>query len=65
MKIESGHSAEDRGRWKAIRLDLMTDISGEILTADEQTGALTVNVDGEVKAMNFGPGWFRLVRRQR
>ena len=42
MKLESWHSTEDKRRWKIVRTDDYTDVAGDIITADEATGASIV-----------------------
>jgi len=57
MKIDqNSHSAEDRARWKVVRLDNYTDIEGEVLAADPATGECTVNLNGETKTLSFACG---------
>jgi hypothetical protein len=65
MKIESWHSTEDKSRWKVVRTDDFTDVPGEIVTADEDTGECSLSVGGEVKTMSFGIGGIKLVARRR
>jgi len=63
MKLESWHAAEDKRRWTIIRTDNYTEVPGEIVTADENTGECSVHVGGETKILSFGPGGIRIVRR--
>ena len=63
MKLESFDSTEDKKRWKIVRTDDYTDVPGEIIAADEDTGECSMVVAGETKPMNFGPGGMRIIRR--
>jgi hypothetical protein len=65
MKLESSHAAVDKSRWKIVRTDNYTEVSGEIVAADEATGECTVIVDGVTKTLSFGPGGIRIVGRGR
>jgi hypothetical protein len=65
VKLESHHSAEEKRRWKIVRTDSMTDIEGEIVAADEDTGECHIHVDGETLPRSFGPGGIKIVRRGR
>ena len=65
MKLESWHSSEDKRRWKIVRTDTYADVPGEIVTADETTGDCSLEVSGETKKLNFGPGGIRIVGRGR
>ena len=49
MKLESWHSSEDKRRWKIVRTDNYTDVTGEIVTADETTGECSLHVGGETE----------------
>ncbi len=64
MKLESYHSTDDKKNWKIVRLDSYTDVPGEIITADEATGEICVQVAGETKTFSFAGG-IRIVRRGR
>ena len=64
MKLESWHSLEDKRRWKIVRTDDYTDVPGEIITADEDTGECSMLVQGQTKALHFGPGGMRVVGAQ-
>jgi hypothetical protein len=44
MKLESFHSSEDKKKWKIVRLDNHTDVPGEIVAADEDTGEYSMSV---------------------
>jgi len=63
MKLDSSISAEIRRRWKIVRKDSYKDVPGEIVDADEATGACTVLIAGENKKMEFGAGNIVLVLR--
>lgn len=70
MKLESWHSNEDKCRWKIVRTDDFTDVMGDIVTADEDTGECCIQVKNaagemETKTMSFGPRGFRIVGRRR
>jgi hypothetical protein len=69
MKLESHESAEDKKRWKIVRLDSCEEVPGEIVAADDEKGECCVErtVEGEKKteSMSFGPGGMRIVRRGR
>jgi hypothetical protein len=65
MKFESWHSANDKRKWKVVRLDDHTDVTGEIITADEDTGECFIQVGGQTKTMKFGARGIRLVGRRR
>lgn len=64
MKLESWQPPEDRRRWKIVRTDDYTDVEGDIVTADEDTGECCVEVRGEVKTHSFGQRGLRIVRRR-
>jgi hypothetical protein len=71
MKLESYHSAEDKGIWKIIRTDDYTDVCPnskgvwEIITADEASGECCVQFGEETpKTLSFACG-IKLVRRRR
>ena len=65
MKLESWHSAEEKRAWKIVRTDNYADVPGEVITADEATGECCVQVDGEAKALAFGPGGIKIIARGR
>ncbi len=65
MKLESWHSSEDKSRWKIVRTDKYTDVPGEIVVADEETGECSLFVGGETKTLSFGPRGIRIVSRAR
>lgn len=67
VKIESYQTAEDRGKWKIVRTDNYSDVPGDIITADEDTGECCVQVVGEPapKTLSFGQKGIRIVGRQR
>jgi hypothetical protein len=65
MKLESYHSPDDKRRWKLVRTDDYTDVSGEIVTADEATGECCIQVGGQTKTMSLGPRGLRIVARRR
>jgi hypothetical protein len=56
MKLESFHSAEDKRKWKIVRLDKHEDVPGEIVAADEETGECKVKIGGEEKTLSFPCG---------
>jgi hypothetical protein len=63
MKIESHESSEHKARYKAVRLDNGADVPGDIVTADEVTGEVSVHANGETKSLSFGPGMIRIIPR--
>ena len=63
MKLESYVSAEIKGRYKIVRADYLTDVPGDIIMADDDTGECTVHDAGETKSLNFGPRGLRIVGR--
>ena len=65
MKLESWHTVEDKRKWKLVRRDDCTDVEGEIITADEETGECCVQVRGETKTLSFGPNGIRIIGRRR
>lgn len=65
MKLESYHSAEDKKKWKIVRRDDLTDVTGEIIAADEASGECCIQVAGETKTLSFGPDGIRIVGRRR
>jgi len=66
MKLESSHSAKDKRRWKIVRTDDYTDVLGEIISADEDTGECCVHVGSlETKTLSFGPHGIRIIGRGR
>jgi hypothetical protein len=65
MKLESGYGADQKRLWKIVRTDDYTDVEGEIVTADEDTGECSVQIGGETKTFSFLPGGIRIIRRGR
>lgn len=65
MKLESYTSVEEKRRWKIVRTYDYTDVPGEIITAEEQTGECCLQVGSEVKPLSFGPHGIRIVGRRR
>lgn len=65
MKLESWHSAEDKARWKIIRLDLFDEMPGEIVSADEETGVCCLTYNGEKKIHEFGHAGIRIIKAAR
>jgi hypothetical protein len=70
MKLESHQTAEEKRLYKLVRTDDYSDVPGEIVTADEDSGEACVQinkVDGasETRALNFGPNGLRIVARRR
>lgn len=48
-----------------VRTDSYSEVQGEIIAADEDTGECSLRIAGESKSFNFGPGGIRLVSRRR
>jgi len=70
MKIESHHPAEDKRQWKIVRLDDYTDVEGEIVAADDETGDCCMqrpdgNGGSKTETLPFGPGGIKIVGRGR
>ncbi len=65
MKLEPYVDSGYKSRWKIVRTDNYTDVPGEIVTADEDSGECSVHVGGETKTLSFGPGGIRIVLRAR
>lgn len=63
MKLESCHDSATKSHWKIVRTDNYADIPGEIVAADENTGECSMQVQGETKNMNLGPGGFKIIRK--
>ena len=55
MKLETWHSAEDKRRWKIVRADDHSEVAGEIITADTDTGECRLRLGGETKTLRFKP----------
>jgi hypothetical protein len=53
VKLTASDSAEDKICWKIVRLDDHTDVPGEIISADEDTGECCMEVGGEAKTFRF------------
>jgi hypothetical protein len=54
----------ERKRWRVVRLDSFADIPGQILSADDQTGEVTMrDQGGEETSYSLGRHAIRLVRR--
>jgi hypothetical protein len=69
MKFEEWQSSDIKRKWKVVRTDNCTDVAGEIIAADEDTGEcslqVTANGVSEKKSMSFGPRGIRIVGRRR
>lgn len=74
MKIESFEDVETKRRWKVVRLDLIEDVPGEIISANDETGDCAMQVpvhaaDGSMTTQTvthaFGPCGMRIVWRAR
>jgi hypothetical protein len=69
MKFEEWQGSDLKRRWKIVRTDDYTDIVGEIITADEDTGEYCVQttVDGapSTKKGSLGQRGIRIVGRRR
>lgn len=63
LKLESWHSSADRHRFKIVRTDNCTDVPGEIIFADDATGECTIYYNGETKALNFGVGGIKIIKK--
>ena len=65
MKIETWQADDVKAKWKIVRTDTYTDVTGEILSADEATGECCLRVNAETKTLSFGPGGIKIIRRDR
>jgi uncharacterized cupin superfamily protein len=63
VKLESWHSTDEKARWKVVRRDYCTDVPGDIITANEETGECQMKVAGDTKTLSFGPWGIRIVGR--
>jgi hypothetical protein len=64
MKLESFHNSEDKLKWKVIRTDTYTEIEGEIIEADEDTGECNVSINGETRKFDLGQGGIKIIPRR-
>ena len=55
MKLKTWYSAEDKRRWKIVRADDLSEVAGEIITADTDTGECRFLVGDEIKTLRFKP----------
>jgi hypothetical protein len=55
MKLKTWYSAEDKRRWKIVRADDLSEVAGEIITADTDTGECRLLVGDEIKTLRFKP----------
>lgn len=65
MKLESWTSEAEKRRWKLVRTDDYTDVEGEIITADTDSGECCLMIAGETKTFSFGANGIRIVGRRR
>jgi hypothetical protein len=65
VKLEAWESAEVKRRWKIVRTNDYTDVAGDIIAANEDTGECCLVVAGETKTLSFGPNGIRIVGRRR
>jgi hypothetical protein len=65
MILSPSDSQANKNRWKIVRLDNYTDVPGEIVTANEDTGEFSVCVKGETRTTCLGPGAIRIIPRGR
>jgi hypothetical protein len=71
MKLESFQDAAEKNRYKIVRLDDFTDLPGDIIAANDETGecAMAVKTPGndtpETKSYSFGPKAISIQRRSR
>jgi hypothetical protein len=65
MKFEEWQGSDLKRGWKIVRRDDCSDVAGEIITADEDTGECRIQVGGETKTLSFGPRGIRIVGRRR
>jgi hypothetical protein len=63
IRLESWQSTEIKAQWKIVKTIDYSDVPGEIITAIEETGECCVQIGSDAKALSFGPGGIRLVRR--
>jgi hypothetical protein len=70
MKITSQHSAEEKAKWEVVSLYNGASVPGEIISADEETGEVSMKVkahDGTAadRTYSFGAYGIKLVARSR
>lgn len=65
MRLESWNDAAHKRRFKLVRTDDYTDVEGEIITADSDSGECCLMVGGETKTFSFGANGIRIVGRRR
>lgn len=57
-------SGQDASAYKAVLLDSLNDVPGQLISADTETGEVsTKDKTGETKNFTFGPHRIRLVRK--
>lgn len=64
MRLETWHTSVDKANWKLVRLDDYTDVPGDIVAADEETGECKMHICGEIKTLSFGPNGIRILNRR-
>ena len=64
MKLYAYQSAEAKHEHRIVRCDDYSDVEGEIVHADEDTGEFTLTVNQENKSFNLGPGGIRILPRK-
>jgi len=72
MKLYAHVSDDIKRHWKIVRTDALTDVQGDIVEADEDTGECSVRVlktdgtgESEVKTLGLGRGGIKIVQRAR
>jgi len=65
MKLESWHTAAEKARYRLIRRDYVDGgrVDGNIVAADEETGTVIVEKNGETKELFFGEHGISIVAR--
>ncbi len=64
MKLHAYQSAEAKHKYRVVWCYDYSDVDGEIVHADEDTGEFTLTVNQENKSFNFGPGGIRILPRK-
>lgn len=62
-KIEADAPEAERRRWRVVRLDTHQQVAGDLISADADSGLVSMTVAGERKDHNFGPGAIAIIGR--